>query len=437
MLTACTSEGEVDLQQADRADETAEAVSVAFTAQAGELASLRATIEAPTSTPVIVIVTATATKAIPATTSAPTSIVLAAPTPTLTPSPTPTEIPLPTPTPIPAPPPTSTPIPSPTPVPYTIIGYGIGNEVGKTWNITENTVWKAQDGPFLITHTVRVDIGVTLTIGSGAEVLLADGFDRAMTTLSSTQYFSKSAIQPLGRARDVVIEAGGIVRTTIRNLPGSNIQYFVDNIPWQGEGVRESYETCASTAVTLSRVHFVGLFPYRETNGHGAAVFPSLTVTDSVIQGISSPLAIGENPRSYCELILAHSTLIDAGIYEWAAGLSKFRAVRPSDNSKFSVTNSCIVGTSFEINGAEANSENWEFTGNSVIGGDITMVGSGSSDDPPLDLNGNYWEPTAHSVVVDQRDEVIINLGDKSTKGLADYSEQLTTPHPDTPACSR
>ena len=53
-----------------------------------------------------------------------------------------------------------------------------------------------------------------------------------------------------------------------------------------------------------------------------------------------------------------------------------------------------------------------------------------------LDLNGNYWEPTADSVVIDQRDESV-NLGDNPTKGEADYSDILVTPHPDTPVCSR
>ena len=40
-LAACTPEGEVDLQQVQEVAETAEAVAVASTAQAGELASLR------------------------------------------------------------------------------------------------------------------------------------------------------------------------------------------------------------------------------------------------------------------------------------------------------------------------------------------------------------------------------------------------------------
>jgi hypothetical protein len=61
LAVACTPEGEIDLQQVTGAAETATAVSLAleqatiqaetvsadFTAQAGELASLRATVDAP------------------------------------------------------------------------------------------------------------------------------------------------------------------------------------------------------------------------------------------------------------------------------------------------------------------------------------------------------------------------------------------------------
>ncbi|MCL0031823.1 hypothetical protein M1N55_07345, partial [Dehalococcoidia bacterium] len=120
--------------------------------------------------------------------------------------------------------PTSTPTPIPTPTPaqtgvsYKIIGYGIGNEPGKTWDITEDTYWSAYDGPYLITHTIRVSDGIKLTIGSGAKVAIANGFDRA--TVISDAYAVKprdSVIQTFGAANNIKVEPGSTRLTTIRN----------------------------------------------------------------------------------------------------------------------------------------------------------------------------------------------------------------------------
>lgn len=127
MTGACTTDGEIDLEQSQRASETAEAVSIAFTAQAEELASLRATIEAPTATPTVAstatqapIPLATATST-PQPTAAPTAIpipvVVPSPVPTAVPSPTPTAVPTAIPTPVPSATPTTVPTPLPTAAP--------------------------------------------------------------------------------------------------------------------------------------------------------------------------------------------------------------------------------------------------------------------------------------------------------------------------------
>jgi hypothetical protein len=377
-------------------------------------------VPAPVPTPTLVPPTATP---VPEPTAAP------VPTPTLEPTAVPTPTPAATPTPTPTAVPTSTPTPTPTQVPHSLVGYGVGNEVGRTWNITEDTRWDAADGPFLITHTVRVDIGVTLTIGSGAEIVVVDGFDRANTMRSgSTSYRANSAIQPLGRARDVVIETGGIERTTIRNMSGIEISNFVSNISRYDTGSGEAEATCANAAVTLSRVRFVGLLPYAEANGTFGVFLPSMTIVDSVFEG--TPLAVGGYRVGNCELIIAESTLLGVSIYHFDS--TQYKPIIPSDSVRLSMSQNCLINVTMGIIPTKSvDEQNWLFSQNSVIGGQLD-VAPGKT----LDLNENYWEPSADSVVIDQRDE-ILNLGDNPTKGEADYSDILVTPHPDTPVCSR
>jgi hypothetical protein len=364
------------------------------------------------------------------------------PTPTLVPPtavPTPTPAAMPTSTPTPTAVPTSTPAPTPTQVPHTLVGYGVGNEVGRTWNITEDTRWDAADGPFLITHTVRVDIGVILTIGSGAEVIVIDGFDRALTPRPAGVFSSQSnsVIEPLGSAKDVILEPGLEKRTTIRNLAGTEVVWFVRNLSREVTGADIPTATCENSAISLVRVAFIGLAPVLDVNGDYSVVFPSLHVRDSIFQGAGVVLAISKDQTGKkCEMNISNSTLIDTNLYEWSGGVSKYSQISPSQELKYSITHNCMINTIMNVRQGKETESNWEFRGNTFLGGSIEIGSSGSASTSPLNLNGNYWEPTADYVVTDQRDEEL-NLGDQPTKGLADYSDILGTPHPDTPVCSR
>jgi hypothetical protein len=149
-----------------------------------------------------------------------------------------------------------------------------------------------------------------------------------------------------------------------------------------------------------------------------------------------SHLAVTPNGDKWdCELSIFNSTLIGTGIFQFDIVTSKLRGAVPSDNFKVAITNSCLIDVNMEILTYNIDELNWLFSGNSIIDGEFDV---NQNTNNKVDLNENYWEPSADTVVIDQRDESLsLNLGDNPTKGEADYSDILVTPHPDTPVCSR
>lgn len=153
-LAACTPEGEVDLQQVAEAVETAEAVSVGATAQAVELASLRATMDAPTALPLAIHTTepSPAVQVTPTATVVPNidASVLREPTSL----PTPTMIPTTTPSPVSSPSPSATPVQTSTSTPpptvdvmdqldqdsrYSNAEYGYAFDIPNGWLLTKHS----------------------------------------------------------------------------------------------------------------------------------------------------------------------------------------------------------------------------------------------------------------------------------------------------------
>jgi hypothetical protein len=336
-------------------------------------------------------------------------------TPTPTPTPTPTVTPTPTATVTPTPTATAT----ETPIPYTVIGYGVGNEAGRTWDILENTVWTAEGGPYLLTHTVRVDIGATLTIGPNTEVIIARGFNSVTPGVDP-----ESVIQALGNRSSVKLSNGENGLTTVRNNSGKDLSFIgtlnigigMNQLPTAY--LEDLVNVCDKYSIDLSNVRMVDIQPYAWTGNVSirSSFMEGLSV-DGTIYFMTSKYALSIPRLGYCSVSIDTSTLVNSAI----------RYV--GEVEEWAITNNCLIDTTL---GLGRTNEQFLFVKNTVIDASITATGLNTSD-----LNGNYWIPSADEIITDRADELPLNLGSEPQYGITIYDQQLDAPHPDTPVCSR
>lgn len=158
------------------------------------------------------------------------------------------------------------------------------NETGVTFvesDVTTNTTWSADTGPYRVIQDVRVERGATLTIAGGTEVQFADGMS---VTVAGSMEANGTEGNPV----------------TLRTTPGA-----APSAQWAGlryDGGRASTLTLANTTIrdakhglaVASGAGRVSLrdVTVRETSSHGIAVgdvatMPTTTIERSTFDGIA------------------------------------------------------------------------------------------------------------------------------------------------------
>jgi len=297
-----------------------------------------------------------------------------------------------------------------------VIGYGIGNEVGRTWDILEDTVWTAEGGPYLLTHTVRVNSGVTLTLGPDVEIVIAEEFD--LVPINGVN----SAIQTLGNQNSVKISDGEKGFTTIRNLFSNTVlEFFIAPMKTAPELGRWGIPTfdknivCDQFALDVRNVRFVDIESFAFTG--------NISVANSVMKSLTIDGHISVHPPGWdlpaiqsCSVSIDTSTLVNPAI--------------TASSAAWTISNSCLIDLKLDF---DAHNLQFSFVQNTIVDGSITN----NSVLETYDLNGNYWIPSADEIITDRADELPLNLGSEPQYGITIYDQQLDAPHPDTPVCSR
>ena len=315
------------------------------------------------------------------------------PTPTNTPLPTSTPVPTPTSTPLPTstPKPTPTQIPTPTAIPYT-------TKVGEV--IRENTTWKSDESPILVTGEIQIPCDVILTINPG-------------TTVS----FSPGA----GFKIDGHLIARGTGDSMIKFIGTSQNTFAVG----AGNRCNKDYTLAENDGFTRVGNYSHMSISHSSFNGFSALWgqhYGNISITNSTL--IGGMKFNGDNNS----LIFKYNVVFD----------NSSRLITVSGGS-FQVQNNCFnMATSILYQSYARRDSPVQFNFNSILVDDTSnvtrLLSTSSVGGTQYDVNAssNYWggfdSEQIGSMILDSDDDI-------SLKAVVDISTPLTGPHADTPEC--
>jgi len=289
-----------------------------------------------------------------------------------------TETVMPTPTPTPTPTPSPSPSPSPAPSPTPVGGI-----------IWENTIWTLENSPYIITETIQIPEGVTLTIEPGVVVTKPTPGDMFLVQ---------------GR-----IEAHGTIDNKIIFDGGGNSGFFYS---FRGEG---DFSYC------IIKNGYV--FWYSETNRDKFNLTHS-ELTDLKVSGLRYTIHL-ESPST--DIRIEYNRFINTGgisVYQ-AAGL--FNRVYLEYNLFYNISSSIIN------HGGTPGRTEMIVKYNSFIDIEGVILSLGELPNAVMDATENYWGTLSteiiNSKIYDRNDDIRI-------ENYIYYLPILTEPHPDTPKLS-
>jgi len=263
--------------------------------------------------------------------------------------------------------------------------------------ISLDTTWNKGGSPYIVTDTVQIPSGVTLTIEPGVTITWPE-VDVIYSDMFSDMFLVHGLIYAHGTVNDKIIFDGGF-NPTFFNLDGSNIDTFIDldncvirngGRFWSGSGGHGSFNLTHSELTDLSWYSYVW---YPESDVHieyntftNAGHF-SIGHRDSVKVYIQYNLFIGKNPTG--------------GDYYYVKNWASY------DESETVVRYNSFIN----ING-------------------IVLELPNGYDAAAMSAPENYWNTQDTNVI----DSMIWDKNDNITcAGYINYLPILTAPHPDTP----
>lgn len=298
------------------------------------------------------------------------------------------------------------------PMVYTIVVEDFEEEVEAvatevSGQITSDTTWSVSDGPYLITDTIQVPEGVTLTIDPGVTVWASEDIGRDSLFLLHGEIIAE------GTSSNPIRMDGNAMTGTFFDADGSTPETFL------------SAEHCVFQDGGEFWMRGPGGFDLKHSElremGPSYIWYPYLDTTREFTP-----------PRT--EINIEYNSFIDSGGF--SVGLRSNQG--QDDPTQVNIRYNRFEGWMETIRGGLLN--NWNSRGDSEMVVEynsfidmtdhIVLSLPEGYDNAALSAPNNYWgttdESTVEGMIYDERDDI-------NSAGTIDYTPILDKPHPDTP----